>query len=118
MPHARVRAPQSVPEAWQERKDLELQESELLSALLQGYGFFSDFYRLCTRELLPLSTTLLPCKKDATVTNAVPYSKYNCNNLLPRKEDPSLLGRKVSRVLCGMCTLLWGWKFFCCTFAL
>lgn len=35
------------------------------------------------------------------MANVAPYSKYNGNNLLLRKEDPPLLGKKVSHVLCG-----------------
>lgn len=109
---------QCVPEAWQERKERSRAgRVRALSSLLQGHGvFFPDiFFKLGSREWLPLWIIPLVCKKGATVTNVAPYGKYKWSNLLLWKEEPSLSGRKVSCVLCGTWTPCFrAGRLFCC----
>lgn len=107
MPPVCVKAPHSacIKQGKREKAAPELEETELVSALLQ---FFPYFYMFWPGELLLPSATPLPCKKDATMTQTALDRKYTCNDLLLRREEPALLGRKVSHVRCAMCTLLWG----------
>lgn len=95
-----------------EKRDLELEKSELFLLCYRFMGFFRYFFKLGSREWLPLPAIPLTCKEDATVKNVAPYGKHKWSILLLRKEEPFCQGGS-SLVSCGGPCFRAG-RLFCC----